>query len=140
MGLKSSCGNLLNSTNNRLESINGKLKQEISRHSSLEDFVDKFFIILTALRTERDHRAAVMFQKVKVCALAPDSPKGEYSKLLTSPKVIKQIELATKVQTSKEAGDHFSVETSEGAKCVTIHEINATTMSSHFCTTKQTCV
>ena len=79
MGLKSSCGNFLNSTNNRLESINGKLKQVISHHSSLEDFVDKFFIILTTLRTERDHRAAVMFQKVKVCAFAPDSPKGEYS-------------------------------------------------------------
>ena len=125
MGLKSSCGNFLNSTNNRLESINGKLKQVISRHSSLEDFVDKFFIILTALRTERDHRAAVMFQKVKVCAFAPDSPKGEFSKLLTSyasPKVSKQIELATKVKTIKEAGDQFSVEISEGAKCVTIHD------------------
>ena len=45
-----------------------------------------------------------MFQKVKVCAFAPDSPKGEYSKLLTSyasPKVIKQIELATKVKQSR---------------------------------------
>lgn len=36
MGLKSSCGNFLNFTNNQLESINGKLKQVISRHSSSE--------------------------------------------------------------------------------------------------------
>lgn len=121
MGLKSSCGNFLNSTNNRLESINGKLKQVISRHSSLEEFVDKFFIILTALRTERDHRAAVMFQKVKVQTFAPDSPEGEYSKLLTSyasPKVIKQIELVSNVKEIKEVGDQYSVETSEGPKFV----------------------
>ena len=97
--------NFLNSTNNRLESINGKLTQVISRHSSLEHFVDKFFVMLTALRTERDHRAAVMFQKVKVHMFVSDSPEGEYSKLLTSyasPKVIKQIELSDKVNTIKE--------------------------------------
>ena len=121
MGLKSSCGNFLNSTNDRLECINGKLKQVISRHSSLEDFVDKFFVILTALRTERDHRAALMFQKVKVHTFATDSPEGEYSKLLTSyasPLVVKQIELAKKVKVIKEVGDQYSVEASEGPKCV----------------------
>ena len=35
LGMKSNCGNFLNFTNNRLESINGKLKQVINRHSSL---------------------------------------------------------------------------------------------------------
>ena len=39
MVLKASCGSFLNTTNNRLESINGKLKQVISQHSSLEDFI-----------------------------------------------------------------------------------------------------
>ena len=51
MGLKSSCGNFLNFTNNRLESINGKLKQVINRNSSLEEFIRHFFIILNTLRT-----------------------------------------------------------------------------------------
>ena len=37
----------LNFTNNRLESINGKLKQVISCQSSLAEFVLKFFVILT---------------------------------------------------------------------------------------------
>lgn len=123
MGLQSSCGNFLNSTNNRLESINGKLKQVINRHSSLEDFVDKFFVILTALRTERDHRAALMFQKVKVCPFASDSSESEYSKLLTSytsPMVIKQIELAKKVKAINEVDGHYSVETSEGEKRVSL--------------------
>jgi len=66
IGITSCCGTFLNTTNNRLESINGKLKQVISRNSSLEEFIHHFFVILTALRTERDHKAAIMFQKVKV--------------------------------------------------------------------------
>ena len=55
LGFKAACGSFLNFTNNRLESINGKLKQVINFHSSLEEFIAKFFIILTTLRTERDH-------------------------------------------------------------------------------------
>ena len=37
LNYKAQCGTLLNSTNNRLNSINGKLKQVISRNSSLDD-------------------------------------------------------------------------------------------------------
>ncbi len=72
IGLKYSCGSFLNTTNNRLESINGKLKQIITKRSSLEEFITQFFIILCALRTERDHKAAIMFQKVKVQTFPPD--------------------------------------------------------------------
>ena len=60
----------LKSTNNHLESSNGKLKGVIGRHSSLEEFVEHFFIILTALRTEQDHSAALTFQKVKIYPFA----------------------------------------------------------------------
>ena len=77
LGLKSCCGNRLNSTNNRLESINKKLKQVIDRRSTLEEFISKFFVILVALRTERDHKAAVQFQKVKVHPFSSDSPEGQ---------------------------------------------------------------
>ena len=44
LGMKSDCENFLTFTNNRLESINGKLKQVIDRHNTLENFMDKFFI------------------------------------------------------------------------------------------------
>ena len=84
LGMKSNCGSFLNFTNNRLESINGKLKQVLNLYSSLEEFIDRFFIILTALRTERDHKAALMFQKVKVIPFSEDSPECQYSKLLTT--------------------------------------------------------
>ena len=42
IGIMSCCGTFLNTTNNRLESINAKLKQVISRNSSLEDFIHHF--------------------------------------------------------------------------------------------------
>jgi len=121
LGMKFVGGSFLNSTNNRLESINGKLKQVISKHSSLEEFVKHFFIILTALRTERDHKAALMFQKVKVHPFPSDSPESEYSKLLTSYAstfVLKQLKLAEKVKQIEENGEQFTVETSEGQKVV----------------------
>ncbi len=126
LGLKFGSGSFLNSTNNRLESINGKLKQVIDKHSSLEEFV-KHFIILTALRTERDHRAAVMFQKVKVHPFPANSPESKYSTLLTSYAsafVLKQMKLAEKVNQIEETGDQFTVETSEGQKSVSLLDCN----------------
>ena len=65
MGTKYATGNFLNTTNNHLECINGKLKSVISRYSSLEEFVDKFFLILRVLWSERDHKAALA-QKVPI--------------------------------------------------------------------------
>lgn len=127
LGMKFVCGSFLNSTNNRLESINGKLKQVISRHSSLEDFVHHFFIILTALRTERDHKAALMFQKVKVHPFLANSPESEYSRLLTSYAlgfVLKQMKLAAKVKDIKENGEEYIVPTSEGERAVCITRCN----------------
>ena len=82
--LKGCCGTFLNSTNNRLESINAKLKQTISRNSSLEEFVNKFFVILTSLRTERDHKAILMQQRVKIHSFPEGSPEMDYSCLLTT--------------------------------------------------------
>ena len=126
LGLKFGPSSFLNSTNNRLESINGKLKQVISRNSSLEEFVEHFFIILTALRTERDHRAALTFQKVKVYPFQVDSPETEYSKILTPYAfsfVHNQIKLISKVKEIKEqASGTFTVATSEGEKVVSIND------------------
>lgn len=78
--------------NNRLESINSKLKLVISRHSSLEQFISNFLVILSALHLERDHKAAVMFQKVKVHRYEDGSAEKLYSLLLTKH-VNKQIQL-----------------------------------------------
>ena len=72
-----------------------------------------FFAILTALRTEHDHKAAIMFQKTKVQPFAQGSPEGEYTKLLTpsyaSALVLKQLELAKKVKEIKEENGRYVV-------------------------------
>ena len=64
--MKFSTGNFLNSTNNHLECINAKLKSVISRHSLLEDFIENFFLVLRSMHTERNHKAALISQKVPV--------------------------------------------------------------------------
>ena len=98
-----------------MEGINGKLKQVVSRRSSL---VEKFLIILSTLRVERDHKAALMFQRVKV---VPFNPENDYSKLLTSyaPEFVhKQLKLAGKVKEINSNGQYM-VDTSERSKVVT---------------------
>ena len=116
--MKFTSGNFLNSINNRLESINGKLKQVITKHSTLEDFVSHFFIVLNDLRVERDHKAALIFQKVKVSPFPVDSCEYEYSKLLTPYAlkfVLKQIQLVERVEDiTEEDNEQYTVQTSEG--------------------------
>lgn len=63
---KAKAGDFLNSTNNRLESFNSKLKTVLNNHSSLEEFVRGFFVVLSALRTERDAKVASEFQKTRL--------------------------------------------------------------------------
>lgn len=62
-GQKNRHSNFLNSTNNRLESINQKLKAVVSRHSSLLEFNKQLQCCLSSLKVERDHRAASIFHK-----------------------------------------------------------------------------
>ena len=99
MGFKFSTGNFLNTTNNRLESINGKLKQVITKYSTLEFFFEQFFIILSVLRNERDYKTVYSCQKTKVIPHDINSPRGQYTNLLTSYAstfVLSQIDLAEK--------------------------------------------
>ena len=119
---KAISGSFLNSTNNRLESINGKLKQVISRHSSLESFIKNFFIIISALRGERNHKAAIAVQKIRVQAFDDGSPEKLYSQLLThyaSDYVLKQLGLVHKVKIKKN-GRAYIIESSEGVKQVSV--------------------
>ena len=110
----------------RLESINGKLKQVIDYHSSLEEFIHNFFVILTSLRSERDHKAAIQFQKVKVHPFSASSPEAQYAKLLTSYAfsfVLKQIKLSDQVKSLQEdSSNTFQVKTSEGMTTLTVIE------------------
>ena len=118
MGMKFEVGNFLNTTNNRLESLNAKLKSVITRYSSLEEFLDKFYVILNALRTERDHTAAFMMQKRRVVPYRKDSPENKYCDFLTTyaaDYVCKQLALHKKVSTPVIKSDgSYEIQTFEG--------------------------
>ena len=90
----------MNTMNNCLERINGRLKEVINRNSSVEDFLEKLYVILTSLKNEHDHKVALQFQKVPVSHHEHGSPQQLYSSLLTIHEakfVMKQLEMHTKI-------------------------------------------
>lgn len=100
--LKSQYGNFLNSTNNRLESFNSKLKSVINHHSSLETFIKSFFIVLKTLRNERDHVIASEFQKQKVSLKDSTDTETNINCALTSyaaKYVVKQLSASEQINT-----------------------------------------
>ena len=123
MGMKYKTGNFLNGTNNRLEALNQKLKLFITRYSFLEEFIEKFFLILRVMRSERDHKAALVAQKVPVAFHSeyshPDSLK--YMNYLTPYAyhyIAKQLELKDKVRLQQKEGDMYEIRSSEGRTVV----------------------
>ena len=123
MGMKYRAGNFLNGTNNRLECINQKLKSVIARYSSLEEFIGKFFLILRVLRSERDHKAALVAQKVPVSYhTLTDDGSLSYMKYLTPYAyqfLAKQMELKKKVKLQPQEDGAFEAISSEGLITVT---------------------
>ena len=59
-------------TNNRIESINSKIKSFCSRFGSLPCFFDQFFAVLAFLLNERDHHTIMAL--VKKLILPADIP------------------------------------------------------------------
>ncbi|XP_065893160.1 uncharacterized protein [Dysidea avara] len=96
VGLKQSC-HYNNHTNNRLESINQKLKQVIGRFSTLQKFFEDLDVVLCSLRQERDSRIARAIMKHPCLPFQPDSCQMKFSEFLTPhafKAVSKQIELS----------------------------------------------
>ena len=121
MGMKYNSGNFLNNTNNRLESLNAKLKSVVSRYSSLEEFVEKFFLIVRVLRSERDYKSALVSQKVPIAYHSTkETAVTKYIEHLTPYAydfVMKQLELKDRVKlgvTSSDDNEYHQVNSSEG--------------------------
>ena len=79
-GLKNS---YFNRTNNRVESINAKLKSVIKRYSGMTQFFNDLMQCLSSLQVERDHRALEVMTKQRVTGIDPTSTLGKYMELLT---------------------------------------------------------
>ena len=112
-GLKDDSLTYQNRTNNRVESINQKLKSVISTFSRLPQFCAELVGVLSVLQTERNHRAISLFQKVSVKLFASDSAEHHYMGILTPYAlsfVVRQIELADKVKIKSEFEGSFEIE------------------------------
>ncbi|XP_057335124.1 protein PFC0760c-like [Microplitis mediator] len=75
--------NFLNGTNNHLESLNAKIKKDLDRYMSLEEFVKQILIFMECSHKERDHKAAVSYQKSRVLPYDSSSAEYRYAELLT---------------------------------------------------------
>jgi zinc finger SWIM domain-containing protein 3 len=112
-GLKSRNTTYLNRTNNRVESINQKIKSVCSNFSDLGTFFDELLLAIQSLRNARDHRAIVIMQKRAVVPYSSDSVEAAYMQVLTPYAfsfVVKQIELCEKVKLPDHASFNETVE------------------------------
>ena len=103
-------------TNNRLESLNSKIKSVCSRYASLSHFFGHFFSFLATLRNERNHDAIMTLVKKPV--LSPDVPEPDVVSLLTfyaGHYLCKQLSYRKKISISVEDGvESHTVSSSEG--------------------------
>lgn len=107
-GIKNSQCNYLNTMNNRVESINAKLKSVITKYSGMTQFFNDLKQCLSSLQVERDHRVLEVMTKRKVTSLDPTSALGKYMELLTPfafEYVKKQFELCGKVKIFSDVDD-----------------------------------
>lgn len=63
-GLKALSFNFLTSTNNRVESLNGKIKKVVKGNSTLKQFFEDIMSLYRSIRIEKDHKALLLTQKV----------------------------------------------------------------------------
>ncbi|XP_028417229.1 zinc finger SWIM domain-containing protein 3-like [Dendronephthya gigantea] len=132
-GLKSANLTFLNRTNNRLESLNQKIKTVCSRNMSLGQFYEELLVVFQSIRTLRDHKAITLLQKRPVSLYAEGTAEAKYMKVLTPYAfgfVMQQLELAAKVKSIRrkdsEAATEFEVDASSGK--LTVSDCNCECM------------
>ncbi|XP_055955235.1 zinc finger SWIM domain-containing protein 1 isoform X2 [Patella vulgata] len=121
IGLKNSC-HYSNNTSNRVESINQKIKQVITKFSNLKKFFDDLELVIRCLRQERDSRITNVIMKRNSSHYPRDDPKSRFAALLTPyayQVVRKQMELADKLKVSGTDDNTVSMKTTAGMANVT---------------------
>ncbi|XP_044596692.1 uncharacterized protein LOC123273352 [Cotesia glomerata] len=89
-----------NTSNNRLESLNGKMKQVLEKNSPLLITIKDFFLWYGSHKTGSLLRTAAQFLKKKNLQFDADDSEKKYMKTLTefaSTKVLKEIKLSKKI-------------------------------------------
>ena len=116
-------------TNNRLESINAKVKSVCSKYASLSTFFDQFFAVLSCLRNEQDHATLMAMVKKRVGTFDPESAEEQFAQILRSYAldfVVKQLNFRIKVVIVEDKGAHSVVSSSAGNLTVTVNSCQCT--------------
>ena len=121
LGLRGDVTHLDNTTNNRLESINQKIKQVVPRLCPLDICFEALMKAVNSLELERDIRVANMFNSVSF--QVPESECLKKFKQLLTPfafnKIEKQYELSKKQKVFALDGDKVVFETGKIASALT---------------------
>ena len=120
-GLKDDNLMFQNHTNNRVESINQKLKSVISKFACLPQFCCELLKVLSSFHVERDHRAITLFQKVPSQPFPKGSHKYQYMQVVTPfalSHIVKQIDLASQVKFKSEVGNGYICESTSKSQVV----------------------
>lgn len=102
--------NFLNATNNRLESMNSKLKSVICKNSTLGEFFDKLFKLISTLENEKNHVSVQTMSKKVATFHSPNSAEYLYFELLTrapAEYVEKQLKEHTKLKPTMVSSDKY---------------------------------
>ncbi|XP_055306078.1 uncharacterized protein LOC129570476 [Sitodiplosis mosellana] len=75
--------NYENRSNNRLESVNQKIKTIVAKYSSLASFFDDLITCIAAFNIERDHKAAESILRKSLATKINTDYDNKYAKLLT---------------------------------------------------------
>ncbi|KAH9360148.1 hypothetical protein HPB48_009590 [Haemaphysalis longicornis] len=116
---------LNNTTNNRLEAINDKLKSVIKPHTSLEEFLPALFAVQHALPDERDQKAVNSVYKRPTCP-ERDTDKSCYQPALTTYafEFVKKHHEWSKKITFEQTGQTFTSKCSSGDTLTALTDCN----------------
>ena len=115
-------------TNNRLESINAKVKSVCSKYANLSTFFDQFFAVLSCLRNERDHVTLMAMVKKRAGTFVADSGE-QFAQILTPYAlefVLKQLSFRKKVEIVEDKEAYSIVSSSAGNLTVTVNSCQCT--------------
>lgn len=115
------------STNNRLESINAKIKSVCTRYATLPTFFNQFLALLCCLRNERDH--ITLLSLVRKTIIPENSPLKSYAEIVT-PYAFKHIEQQSSVTYNL---DKFSAIEGDDLKYLISSSEGELTLSESYC-------
>lgn len=70
-------------TNNRLESINQKIKGVVTRYTNMPKFFEQLLTCISSLNIEKEHRSIINNEKISTAMLPNSSYNAQYRDLLT---------------------------------------------------------